>query len=154
MKEYSYGICPYFIEDNNIYIVLCKANKPDNYGFFKGKNETNESIYETAVREFKEEAGIQLNIKKLEDYFYTENKKKNIGIFLYEFHKSDLKKIIVDRKEIYSFDYFGINDINSNEILNNQKLIFNSITTFLTIKRTNLRKFRTRKKIIKKYQRR
>jgi ADP-ribose pyrophosphatase YjhB (NUDIX family) len=145
MKEISFGIVPYLIIKNSIYILMGQSDKKQKYGFIKGKIEIGEKITETAIREFEEETYIKLENFYLEDYFYQEHKMKNVGVFLYNlknhsnykslFKKKKLKKF---NKENINVELFKLEDINSNlNILGNQKIIFNEIILHFKEKKIN-----------------
>ena len=128
-KEASYGICPYKVVNRSFCVLLNKTSKKSHHNFFKGKSEKNETIKETAIREFKEETGVLLQERDLELCFFQSNKKKNIGIFLVDW-ASKKENFIYDKKEIYEAGWVHITAIT--EVANNQRKIYNSITTYLT----------------------
>ena len=127
MKEKSYGICPYYIKDNKIYILLNKTSDFSPFNFFKGKIEENETINECAIREFAEEARVDLSDYKLEDFFEQKNRRKDIGIFLLHIDKE--LDIYIDRKEIYTYKWIDIDE--EIELSKNQQKIYNQIFIFL-----------------------
>ena len=91
-KIKAYGICLYKIEQSEVKILLCKSVKSQNkWGFLKGVQDQNESKQQTAIREFFEESGIQVEYKYLENYFEQINETKDIGIFLVNY--KNVKKI-------------------------------------------------------------
>ena len=83
VKIKAYGICLYKIEDDKIKILLCKSvTSFKKWGFLKGVEEKNETVRETAQREFFEECNIKVSSKQLEEYFEQINKDKDIGIYI------------------------------------------------------------------------
>ncbi|MEA3553434.1 MAG: NUDIX domain-containing protein [Campylobacterota bacterium] len=91
-KIKAYGICLYKIEPSCVKILLCKSVKSQNrWGFLKGVQDENESKKQTAIREFFEESGIEVEYKYLENYFEQINETKDIGIFLANYE--NVKKI-------------------------------------------------------------
>lgn len=128
-KDYSYGICPYIIKDKTVHVLLNKTSLVSDWNFFKGKKEEDETIFDTAIREFHEETGVMLEgYEELEAYFYQNNKKKFVGIFLvnwenkttdFEFHYREI------------FDTAWL-DINSNIVTSkNQQKIMDEIKELL-----------------------
>jgi len=87
-KNNSYGICLYKYIDGEAYILLCKSiDSANRWGFLKGVQEENETITQTAIREFYEESGIKISINILEDYYQQLNFEKDIGVFLVNYDK-------------------------------------------------------------------
>ena len=82
-KIKAYGILPYKVEDNRIKILLCKSVKSlDKWGCLKGMQTPEESKKECAKREFFEESSILIETYLFEEFFYQENKDKDIGIWI------------------------------------------------------------------------
>ena len=119
-KEKAYGICLYKKEKNAIKILLCKSVlSKAKWGFLKGVQTQDETIEETAIREFKEESSILVKQSYLEEYYFQENEDKDIGIFLVNyknikscesyFDKDKLKDKYLD-KENSDVKFFDIND--------------------------------------------
>lgn len=87
-KINAYGISLYRNIDNEIYILLCKSVSSTNrWGFLKGVQDVNETITQTAIREFYEESGIKISVDILEDYYEQKNFGKDIGVFLVNYDK-------------------------------------------------------------------
>lgn len=131
MKEYSYGISPYYIDDDNkVYVMVSKSSKDSLYGFVKGKIEDKETTKECAVREFKEETSISLNKKNLENYFCQKNKKKDIGIFLID--RFGINFVIEEKlnKELYSIEFLELNYDLYYMFEKNQKQILNDVCLY------------------------
>lgn len=123
-KIKAYGICLYKEEASNVKILLCKSVKSQNrWGFLKGVQDQNESKKQTAIREFFEESGIEVEYKYLENYFEQVNETKDIGIYLVNY--KNIKKInhhFIDEKlldhflcwensEVKFFDIENIKDV-------------------------------------------
>lgn len=90
IKLKAYGICLYKKESNTIKLLLCKSiASQNNWGFLKGIQEKDELKIDTAIREFYEEGGIQVQKKHLENYFEQKNQLKDIGIFLVNYDTID-----------------------------------------------------------------
>ena len=86
-KQHSFGIVPYMIINGYYFILLNKTSKRSFFNFFKGKRIRPETTIETALREFQEETGIQVKETDLGEYFFQENSRKNIGVYLVDFSK-------------------------------------------------------------------
>lgn len=131
MKEYSYGICPYYKVQDEVYIMLIQPKGHVEWGFTKGKIEENETKDECAVREFYEETGLTINKAVLENYFEQRNKRKDVGIFLvniFNMNKND--KINLQSKEVHKIKLFNITD--KIDIYKNQEIILNDIINHLS----------------------
>jgi len=82
-KIKAFGICLYKVEQNTIKVLLCKSvNSINRWGFLKGVALEGETHQETALREFEEESGIQVEKNSLEEFFAQSNDLKDIGIYL------------------------------------------------------------------------
>lgn len=86
MKK-SAGIVAYKIENNNIYVFLAHMGGPywkgiNTWSILKGEHDKKEKIIDTAIREFKEECGIDVSFQNL-TYLHSEkqNKKKLVVFF-------------------------------------------------------------------------
>ena len=126
IKIKAYGICLYKVEDNKIKILLCKSvTSFEKWGFLKGVDEKNETLQETAQREFFEECNIKVSIKQFEEYFEQLNKEKDIGIYLYNANK------------IKNLDSYFNKDtlLDDNLSLENSKVKFFNIDNLPTIKK-------------------
>jgi len=121
MKEYSYGVCPYKIEERKIFLLLNKTSSVSDWNFFKGKQEENETVEETALREFYEEAGVMLEERDLEDFFYCKNPKKDIGVFLYSYQNEEFE---FDKREIHLAEWVELYSI---QVSKNQRKILDDI---------------------------
>ncbi len=87
MKIKAYGICVYKKEKQNTKLLFCKSSlSKRRWGFLKGVQEAQESMEQTAIREFKEESSIIVNKNNLKKYFEQQNSQKDIGIFLVDYH--------------------------------------------------------------------
>ena len=88
MLEISAGAIVYTYIDDKIYYLVCK-DFHNNYGFPKGHIEKDETIYQTAIREVKEEVGIDIALDT--DFKEELNYRMPNGI---------------DKKSIYFIGYF------------------------------------------------
>jgi len=129
MKEISYGIAPYRIRNYQTEILLIQAKGRNDWGFIKGKIENNETEKECAIRECKEEIGLNVNINHLEQMIWNVTKRKNIGIFLlddynYNINVNELKLCF---REIKKVKFFKLNYDIIKIIQPNQKKIMMEI---------------------------
>jgi len=128
-KLFSYGICLYKIEEQDIYIYLNKTSSISDWNFFKGKMEDKETFEETAIREMFEETNILVKKNQLENLFEQTNKKKNLGVYLVDFNVINFETLKLDKKEIFEGKWLNIKE---NIIVSkNQIKIFNKLTTSL-----------------------
>lgn len=121
--------------------ILVKTQK-NNYGFPKGKRIKNETLFETAVRELKEETNINSNqIIIAQDCFLDEVNRNNYLSVRYliakyiDINNCDIK---FDHNELEEVNWYNINDAlnlltiknrkqilqNAIEIVNNEKIKF------------------------------
>lgn len=125
-KIKAYGVLPYKIEKDSIKILLCKSVKSfEKWGCLKGMKESNETPKECAKREFFEESSITVETYLFEEFFYQENKEKDIGIWL------------VDSKKIENFESFFRDDSLFEYLLSweNSKVRFFDINELPAIKK-------------------
>ena len=94
MKEISAGIIAYYFDKDSkqFKFLVAQPGGPyfkniENYGFPKGHQERNESLKETAIREFKEETGLDIDYLRLNICIENITKKKNVYYFLYPMDK-------------------------------------------------------------------
>ena len=133
-KEYSYGICPYFVYEGNIYIMLIQPKGHKEYGFSKGKIEIEETIEDCAIRELFEETGIIVKKEHLENYFEQKNRRKDIGVFLVNINNLDLNnRLNLGSSECFVIKFFDI--LGEVPINNNQKMILSQIKEFFSAKK-------------------
>lgn len=137
MKEQSYGIVPYTIKYNSIFILMNTTSSTSFYNFFKGKTEGDEKPDATSIREFYEEAGILVNTKHLEEYFYQNNDKKFIGVYLLDFTNYLNQNFKFDEREIFGADWLNIKY--HFDVSRNQKKIYNEILLYLRPRLNNIK---------------
>lgn len=107
MKEISAGIIAYYFDKNSKQFKFLVAHPGgpyfkniENYGFPKGHQEKNESLKETAIREFKEETGLDVDYLRLKNCIENITKKKNVYYFLYPMDE------IWDTSKMYSNQFY------------------------------------------------
>lgn len=107
MKEISAGIIAYFFDKNSKQFKFLVAHPGgpyfkniENYGFPKGHQEKNESLKETAIPEFKEETGLDIDYLRLKVCIENITKKKNVYYFLYPMDE------IWDTSKMYSNQFY------------------------------------------------
>jgi ADP-ribose pyrophosphatase YjhB (NUDIX family) len=132
----AYGICLYKKTKNSYKILLCQSiDNADKWGFLKGTKRENETPRKAAVREFSEESGINIDGKKLEDFFYQKNNNKDVGIFMLDggsiknldtyFDKDKLKKryICAENGQVRFFDIEDLPKIKTKQQLLVKKVL-------------------------------
>jgi 8-oxo-dGTP pyrophosphatase MutT (NUDIX family) len=136
----SYGIAPYLMKDDKIYIFLCKASDSRyKWGFLKGTLASKERPQECARREFYEESAILVEYDLFEEYFEQTNDRKDVGIWLIDakhiksldrFLDKDMKlKPKYRSKELSDAGFFDIHDMPP--IKNNQYQMMFDVVDFL-----------------------
>lgn len=138
-KIKAYGVVLYKIENNSIKILLCKSVKSlDKWGCLKGVCMENETPKECAKREFKEESGISIKSSFFEEYFYQNNKDKDVGVWIVNATKiKNLDNYIKDDKLLENYlswenskvKFFDIKELPS--IRNKQLFLVEDIKDFL-----------------------
>ncbi len=113
LKEISAGGVIYNKENNQLQLLLIE-DKCHKWTLPKGKNEEGESYQETAIREIKEETGINGEIIKHIDkvyyeYYHPNSKKveKEVYFFLV---KAVTKNIKVQLSEINAAEWFSLEE--------------------------------------------
>lgn len=115
-----------FIDDNKL--LLDKPRKRPTYQMIGGKVETNETVYEAAIRECHEELGPKAIIdetkfKLIMDFVETATSDPNLKIHFHLFkYNGELKGELTTSKEIESFDWYDTSrdDIPLSHVLNNK----------------------------------
>ena len=107
MKEISAGIIAYYFDKDfkQFKFLVAHPGGPyfkniKNYGFPKGHQEKNESLKETAIREFKEETSLDIDYLRLNICIENITKKKNVYYFLYPMDE------IWDTSKMYSNQFY------------------------------------------------
>lgn len=97
-REFSAGgIVLRLAQDGNVEVLITQHSKNKHWGFPKGHIETGQTAKEAAIREVREEGGVQAEIiEKVGDnkYFYTmdgEKRFKIVVIFLMKYLSGDPK---------------------------------------------------------------
>ena len=107
MKEISAGIIAYYFEKDlkQFKFLVAHPGGPyfkniKKYGFPKGHQEKNESLKETAIREFKEETRLDIDYLRLKICIENITKKKNVYYFFYPMDE------IWDTSNMYSNQFY------------------------------------------------
>ena len=87
MKEYSYGVCPYKIKKDKVQILLIQPKGHLEWGFIKGKIDSDETIQNCVKRECKEETNIdieteEINENQLKEYIEEVKMSKKIYYYI------------------------------------------------------------------------
>ena len=108
MLEISAGAVVFTFIDNELRYIIIHDNN-NNYGFPKGHQENEESLQETALREIKEEIGVDVEIKgdfkKTIYYSLPNGNTKEANYFLGFFKDQELKPQKKEKKRIELLSY-------------------------------------------------
>ncbi|MBR3161802.1 MAG: NUDIX domain-containing protein [Bacilli bacterium] len=117
-KEKSCGAIIYEFENEEIYILLLKHNQ-GHWSFPKGHMEKNETEYETAVREVKEETNLEVEINEKYRYISSYNPEPNVSkeviFFLGKAKTNDIKAQETEISDIKWYKYPEILSIITHE---------------------------------------
>lgn len=127
-KVQSFGLAPYIVMNGEYFVLLNKSSKSSFYNFFKGKIEPGENKYCTAIREFYEETGVEVNIKDLEEYFFQSNPRKDVGIFLVNWGKYHDCNFNFSKQEIWSASWVNVKE--KAELSRNQQKIWDEVINY------------------------
>ncbi|MEZ0324241.1 MAG: NUDIX hydrolase [Hydrogenothermaceae bacterium] len=131
--EFSAGGVVYKKEGDKIYILLIK-NK-DRYGFPKGNIERTEKKEDAALREVKEETGVDVNIKDYlgnVEYWYrsgTDTIHKFVYYYLMEYKGGEVKP---QKEEIDSAEFVELEKVNELLSFDKDKKVFELAVKKLT----------------------
>ena len=95
----SFGGVVYKIKDDTVWVVVCHRKLPSLYALPKGTPDTGETKEETALREVREETGLDVKIEGVigdVNYSFVNSKnsvlyKKSVGFFLMTQQGGDMK---------------------------------------------------------------
>lgn len=113
MKEHSYGIIPLKKYRGTWRVLLVKHGKK-HWAFPKGHGEKNESPEETAIRELKEETGLDLvsflPFKPLVEHYFF--KKGNVLVEKFATYYLGIVKgkVVLQKEEIEDFKWLQVSD--------------------------------------------
>jgi len=102
---YGAGIIPVHFCGDNIRILLVKAKISEKWGFQKGHLEKNEELKDTAIREMKEETGIDIDYSDLKTFLSF----GDYRMFLVRMYK--LEKVTKQETEIIDAKWMLLEDI-------------------------------------------
>lgn len=103
LSEYSVGVVPIFLKDNNCSVLLIKQNSSqatdkEFWTFPKGHPEKRESSSDTALRELEEETGVKL----------VELEQQRIFSITYTYTNNDK---VIEKKVDYYIGYCEVQDL-------------------------------------------
>ncbi len=119
--EKQISCCVFYTDKRRFLAVHPTNNKEDYWDLPKGVNDNNEPFSKTAIREFKEEVGISLNVNELK-YIGNFPLHKTKDIMLYSYIVPELPSINImkctstfklqgkDTKEVDEYKYFTIQE--------------------------------------------
>jgi ADP-ribose pyrophosphatase YjhB (NUDIX family) len=117
------------IFDDKHRILLCKRNDKDIWNLPGGMVEKNEAPWEAAIREAKEEIGVDIIIESLSGVFF----KKEKDDLVFNFVASISNGVPTVSEEAKEIAYFSVNDIPTNtspKQLERIKLYFDNSAVF------------------------
>lgn len=131
-EEYSYGGILYQVKDGKILYLIIESLSGF-WGFPKGHIEKNETKLECAIREIKEETGVDAKIisdKCFYESFYMRqyDKHKTVGFYVGKFD-GDIK---IQKEEIKSYKVLPFNEALKYLIFRNTKRIFSKANKLIT----------------------
>lgn len=109
--------CGFIIESEGQYLMCHPTGRPFKNGVWdipKGKKEKNESKLKAALRETKEETGLQLSLSKgghffIGDFNYS-NRKKKLSVFYFKSKECLINKKLVCETKVEGKDFFEHDD--------------------------------------------
>jgi 8-oxo-dGTP pyrophosphatase MutT (NUDIX family) len=138
MEKYAAGIIPYYRVDNSIYFLLGFERSNNKWSGFVGGSEPNESIIQTALREFNEETAMIFNNVLLKDnpviertstgkiayLWFIEFSNNLLDVELNAIFKENQKKLGKHFNEKSKLSWISLNEIKkSNKIFYKLKLV-------------------------------
>lgn len=109
--------------------------KPDHWGFFGGHTEEEESPEEAAVREFKEELQIELELSEVKffrRYTFDEEGESVMKFFFAILLDEDVEKLKAEQLEGSDLGYFRHSDLQKLKISSNDRIVLNTAFDLLT----------------------
>lgn len=120
-----------YVSEYEVFIVQCYHNK---FGFPKGKCHQNESYYDAAIREFKEETGTCLQIKNHSYKISYSEKGKNVVFYVVTVPKTfEINTFPLSDVEITAFGWVKLKNIQKVNLSNVSKKILNKILELLKL---------------------
>lgn len=112
-------------------VLLVKENRQDVSGLLNlpaGKLEPNETLVQGALREIKEETGLDASLTHLLETKYFEMKETNYIAFVFQ---GEIKENVEILESELNFNYYDITYITDHpELLRNSELILSAINKF------------------------
>jgi len=135
MIEKSFGTVPVKKEDNLYYVFLIQHRKGLHWGFPKGHAELNELPKQTALRELKEETGLQLikyvsSAPFVEHYSFEKDAQivnKTVEYFIVEV----LGEAVFEEKEVLDGGWFTFSDAKKTITFQESRFILDKVAKFL-----------------------
>lgn len=133
-KEISCGAVVYDIFDGVVKFLLVKHINGKHWAFPKGHIENNETKVETALREIKEETGLDVNLDdnfcKMVSYNVGSYIIKDVFYFVAK-NKDTNSKVVLQREEISKYGWFDFDKALSILTFQNDKNVLTSAKEYL-----------------------
>ena len=133
-KEISCGAVVYDIFDGVVKFLLVKHINGKHWAFPKGHIENNETKVETALREIKEETGLDVNLDdnfcKMVSYNVGSYIIKDVFYFVAK-NKDTNSKVVLQREEISKYGWFDFDKALSILTFQNDKNVLTSAREYL-----------------------
>ena len=130
-KEKSCGAIVFYLKENKEQILLIKHSNSGHWSFPKGHVEAGETEVETAVREIKEETGVDANIDTRFRTVVTYSPKKDvIKDVVYFFATSDSYETEKQEEEVSEVRWVDINKALSSVSYKNDKELVKKAINF------------------------
>jgi 8-oxo-dGTP pyrophosphatase MutT (NUDIX family) len=137
--ELSYGVIPIYRSDNNLKFLLIQGKDTNDWSFPKGHLEPNEKPAQTALRELREETGINKvelipDLSFRDEYEYKEKGQSfSKAVILFVGFVDDLN-ISIQPEEIESYQWVNYDQAISILSFDSQKNILKKVLEFLSKK--------------------
>jgi len=114
-QETSCGAILYYLENSQPKYLAIQHKNGGHWAFAKGHVEENESEKETALREIKEETGLDsvtldTNFREVTSYFPKAEVEKRVIYFIAEVSKEQAEKVVNQEAEVLESDWLQYND--------------------------------------------
>ncbi|KRM68225.1 NUDIX hydrolase [Apilactobacillus ozensis DSM 23829 = JCM 17196] len=135
VTEIDGGAIVYRLIEDKPYYLLEKSATSDFWGFPKGHIEKGEDLVQAAIREIKEETGIDAsidpNFKYVIEYDMKNGHHKSVTFYS---SKVNTDKVMLQKEEISDFAWLGYDDARSKLTFENLKLALDAMHKYISNK--------------------